>query len=79
VADSDWQMWSNQNATRGIILVNGKVPRGPVMGCHVAPQYWMLVVVLKFNGSVGVKPQTSPLALCFGRVWATTSPHGDPY
>jgi hypothetical protein len=37
VAVLDWQMWSNYDVTRGIILVNGVVPRGPVMGCHVAP------------------------------------------
>jgi hypothetical protein len=24
-------------------LANGMVPRGPVMGCHVAPLYWLLV------------------------------------
>jgi hypothetical protein len=32
-------------STRGIILVNGWVPRGPVMGCHVAPRYWLWFVV----------------------------------
>jgi hypothetical protein len=35
--------WVNRNATRGIFLINGKVPRGPVMGCHVAPLYWLMV------------------------------------
>jgi len=40
-----WQMWSNYDVTRGIILVNGVVPRGPVMGYHVAPRYWLWFVV----------------------------------
>jgi hypothetical protein len=31
------QIWANHDATRGIIMVNGVVPRGLVMGCHVAP------------------------------------------
>jgi hypothetical protein len=32
-----WQMWTNHVETRGIFLSNGLVPRGPGMGCHVAP------------------------------------------
>jgi hypothetical protein len=60
-------------------LVNGMVPRAPVMGCHVAPLYWLLVCYQNFMESMGVEPRTSSMALCFGRVWATTSPHADPY
>jgi hypothetical protein len=56
VVDFDWQVWSNQNATRGIILVNGKVPRGPVMGCHMAPWYWLLVVFKIVWGPWGSNP-----------------------
>jgi hypothetical protein len=36
------------------------VPRGPVMGCHVAPLYWLLVCYVKFYGSVGVEPRPPP-------------------
>jgi hypothetical protein len=36
-------IWANQFVTRGILWSNGVVPRGPVMGCHVAPLYWLLV------------------------------------
>jgi hypothetical protein len=49
-----WQMWSNYDVTRGIILVNGVVPRGPVMGCHMAPLYWLLVQ--NIMDSVGFEP-----------------------
>jgi hypothetical protein len=31
-----WQIWESFD-THGIILANVLVPRGPVMGCHVAP------------------------------------------
>jgi hypothetical protein len=34
-----WQMtWANQMLTRGIHWLDVKVPRGPITGCHVAPQ-----------------------------------------
>jgi hypothetical protein len=48
VAVSYWQIWVNGASTRGIILVNGKVPHGPVMGCHVAPLYWLWFVNQNF-------------------------------
>ena len=44
--------WANQNATHGIFLINGKVPHGPVMVCHVAPLYWLLVCYVKFYWSL---------------------------
>jgi hypothetical protein len=31
-----WYIWANHDVTRGIILVNGVVPRGLVVGCHLA-------------------------------------------
>ena len=40
VAVSYWQIWANGVSTRGIIMANGLVPRGPDMGCHVAPCNW---------------------------------------
>jgi hypothetical protein len=78
VAVSDWQIWANHLTTRGIILANVLVPRGPVVGYHVAPLYWLWFVNQNFMESVGVEPRTSPMAPCFGSMWATTSPHGGP-
>jgi hypothetical protein len=60
---------------------------GQVIGCHVA-QSWAATwhpgigcsfVNKNFMESVGVEPQTSPMVMHFGRVWATTSPHGGSY
>jgi hypothetical protein len=50
----DWQMWTNPDVTHGIILASSLVPRGPSMGCHMAPCYW--VVCLKVMESMGIKP-----------------------
>jgi hypothetical protein len=44
-----WQMWSNRNVTRGMVLANYEVPRGLVVGFHVAPLYWLLVYGLLFK------------------------------
>jgi hypothetical protein len=37
-------------------LDNDWVPRGPIMGCHVAPQYWLVVLFVKSFGVHGVRP-----------------------
>jgi hypothetical protein len=43
VMTGKWLLMSlNDCVTLGIYWVNGKVPRGPVQGCHVAPLYWSL-------------------------------------
>jgi hypothetical protein len=34
-------MRTNQILTRGTLMANGLVPRGPGVGCHVAP--WVVV------------------------------------
>jgi hypothetical protein len=44
-----WQLWSNRNVTRGMVLANYEVPCGLVVGCHVAPLYWLLVYGLLFK------------------------------
>jgi hypothetical protein len=46
VAFTHWQIWANHIATHGSYWANGVVPRGPVMGCHVAPLYWLLFKIL---------------------------------
>jgi hypothetical protein len=38
-----WHIWMNQFVTHGILWSSGLVPRGPVVGCHVAPYYWLVV------------------------------------
>jgi hypothetical protein len=60
VAEFDWQAWLNDIMTRGVLLVNGKVPHGPIMGYHVAPLYWFMSRYVKLLGSMGFDPQTSP-------------------
>jgi hypothetical protein len=52
--------WANQQLTHGIHRLVGKVPRGPVKGCHVAPHDWLLVMCIKFGLAwPGVEPVTS--------------------
>jgi hypothetical protein len=61
----DWQFWVNHLSTRGMVLANYEVPRGPVMGCHVAPLYWLLVYWFDYQNfmeSVGFEPRTSPFS-----------------
>jgi hypothetical protein len=41
--------WSIRHLTCGIILLGVEVPRGLVMGCHMAPCGWFVVYV-KFYG-----------------------------
>jgi hypothetical protein len=74
MAYDDWQAWSNGKSTRGISLVNGKVPRGPIMGCHVAPLYWLLVLC-KIIGVRGVRPPDLPTAYSFHKLRPTNGSH----
>jgi hypothetical protein len=41
--------WVNVVVTRGSYWANDWVPRGPIMGCHVAPRYWSIWFVNKKN------------------------------
>jgi hypothetical protein len=53
--------WANHDVTRGMFWANGMVPRGPIMGCHVAPRYWLVGLVYKnFMGVRGVRPPDLP-------------------
>jgi hypothetical protein len=40
---SGWLLKVNDIVTHGILLVNDWVPRGPIMGYHVAPRNWLVV------------------------------------
>jgi hypothetical protein len=43
MATSGWLLKENDIVTHGVLLVNDWVPRGPIMGCHVAPRNWLVV------------------------------------
>jgi hypothetical protein len=43
VAEFDWMLKANDVLTGGVLLVNDWVPRGPIMGCHVATRNWLVV------------------------------------
>jgi hypothetical protein len=50
-----WQgPWTNQKPTCVIVWLVVKVPRGPVKGCHVAPQDWFIGLCVKSFGLVGI-------------------------
>jgi hypothetical protein len=70
VAIVELAVWMNHVETRGIFLSNGLVPRGPGMGCHVAPHFLVMVVGLKIYGVRGDRtpdlPQGSMLWQCVG-------------
>jgi hypothetical protein len=53
--------WANQQMTRVNFWLVGKVPRGPVTGCHVALCYWLFGFKVKYGlACTGVEPTTSP-------------------
>jgi hypothetical protein len=46
VASVGWLTVDELYVTRGIFGANGRVPRGPIKGCHVAPRflvYWSFI------------------------------------
>jgi hypothetical protein len=53
--------WTSQWLTSGINPSNGEMPRGPVMGSHVAPSHQLKWHVSKklFLGSMGFEPMTT--------------------
>jgi hypothetical protein len=57
--DSVADTWGIQQLTLGRLWLVVDVPRGPVMGCHVAPCGWFMGYV-KFYGFGGVEPATYP-------------------
>jgi hypothetical protein len=52
--------WTSQWLTSGINPLNGEMPRGPVMGSHVAPSDQLKWHVSKIVlGSMGFEPTTT--------------------
>jgi hypothetical protein len=51
--------WTSQWLTSGISSSNGEVPRGPVMGSHMAPNHQSKWQVSKVLELMGFKPITS--------------------
>jgi hypothetical protein len=51
MAEFGWQLRANDISTRGIVWSSDWVPRGPIMGCHVAPRYWLIVLFVKMYWS----------------------------
>jgi hypothetical protein len=51
---------------------NGMVPRGPVLGCHMAPFHWLFGKY--FMGSTGVEPVTSSPGGAFWQGRSTSPP-----
>jgi hypothetical protein len=48
--------------TRGTFVASGKVPRGPMKGCHVAPRILAIWSFIKsYMEAAGFDPRTSPL------------------
>jgi len=66
--------WLNHCLNHGIFLVNVMVPRALIMGCHMAHLHWLIVRKIICD-SMGVKPVTSGLGECFGRVGILALPH----
>jgi hypothetical protein len=67
--------WSNQELTRVMIRLVGKVPRGPIKGCHVAPHYWLLVIC-KFLCVARIRTLDLPSGVRTGRAGLATRPAG---
>jgi hypothetical protein len=51
MAEFGWQLRVNDILTHGIVWSSDWVPRGPIMGCHVAPRYWLIVLFVKMYWS----------------------------
>jgi hypothetical protein len=56
VVESGWLLKANDVLTRAIFLVKDWVPRGPIMHCHVAPRYWLIVICKMYWSPWGSTP-----------------------
>jgi hypothetical protein len=68
---------SNHISTRGTFLTSGMVPRGPDMGCHVAPYLvWLFKIIWSLWGS---NPGPPAMVERLHMVWVTNSPRISSY
>jgi hypothetical protein len=67
--------WANQQLTRGMFWLVVKMPRGPVVGCHVAPHNWF-VGYIKFWYVAGGRTRDLPTGESTGRVRLASPPSG---
>jgi hypothetical protein len=69
-ADTLADRWANDWLTCVLIWETSMVPRGPVMGCHMAPLHWLLWK--NCMDSTAVKLLTSGLGGVTWKDWATS-------
>jgi hypothetical protein len=61
--------------TSGKVLENVVVPRGPDVGCHVAPDYWFICFVAKIVEFSSFELVTSIGRLCLGNRSGAIAPN----
>jgi hypothetical protein len=66
---------STRRLTCGTLLANEEVPRGPDMGCHVAPSQGRMESVKNVWGSMGFEPKTIHQAKHLKESTNTNVPH----
>jgi hypothetical protein len=66
---------STQRLTCVTLLANEEVPRGPDMGCQVAPNQGRMKSVKNVFGSMGFEPKTSHQAKHLKESTNTNTPH----
>jgi hypothetical protein len=55
-----WHAWANRHVTLGVLWLVVEVPRGPMMGCHMAPRDWLLALYVKLYGMAGGRTRRPP-------------------
>jgi hypothetical protein len=74
-----WQVtWTIQKLTPGNLWLVVEVPRGPVMGCHMAPCGWLMVCVKLYGFPRGRTPDLFSWKWT-SRIRLTTQPMGGSY
>jgi hypothetical protein len=86
VADSDWLMVFESFVDVASFWANDRVPRGPITGCHVAPQVLSILVVSKIYWGPGDSNPGPPSMQRLHRFTLTMLPpfgtcyvHGDKF